>query len=157
MIALLDPRVWLIAAAVCAGSYGLGRWHQHSADKNAQAVAIAQANADARERELLTQKSVNKSKEIRDAEFETINGRLVAAVSELRKRAVRLPEAARPACQGSTGAELSNPDGEFLAGEAARADKLRAALQQCYDYNDTVNPAPKSSGFMGFKLTQPSN
>lgn len=36
------------------------------------------------------------------------------------------------ACPGATGAELYRADGEFLAGEAARADNLRAALGQCY-------------------------
>jgi hypothetical protein len=102
LIALLDPKVWLAALVLCLASYGTGRWQQHSADEAVQAVAVAQANADARERERLAQKAVNKSKEIRDAEFETINRRLVAAVSELRKRAVRLPEAARAACQGAT-------------------------------------------------------
>ena len=152
MITLLDPRVWLITGALCLASYGGGRWQQHSADQAAQAVAVAQANADARERELLAQQAVNKSKEIRDAEFETINSRLVAAISELRKRAVRLPEAARAACQGATGAELSNPDGQFLAGLAARADKLRAALAECQAYADTVSPSPEPGGFKGFKM-----
>jgi hypothetical protein len=151
LIALLDPKVWLVALLLCLASYCTGRWQQHSADQAAQAVAVAQANADARERERLAQKAVNKSKEIRDAEFETINSRLVAAVSELRRRAVRLPEAARAACKGATGAELSNPDGRFLAGEAARADKLRAALAECQAYADTLGP-PEPSGFKGFKL-----
>lgn len=36
---------------------------------------------------------------------------------------------------GATGAELYREDGRFLAGEAARADQLRAALRACYaDY-----------------------
>ena len=152
MITLLDPRVWLVVGALCLASYGAGRWQQSARDDEAQLVAVAQANADARERELLAQKAVNKSKEIRDAEFETINARLVRALGELRKRAVRLPEAARAACQGATGAELSNPDGQFLAGEAARADKLRAALAECQAYADTVSPPPEPSGFKGLKL-----
>jgi len=73
-------------------------------------------------------------KEIRDANAQEVT-RIAAerdrALGELRKRADRLPEASRAACEGATGAELSRPDGQFLVGEAARADELRAALQSC--------------------------
>lgn len=57
------------------------------------------------------------------------------AVGELRQRPQRAPgvsEAPRTECQGGTGAELSGPDAEFLAWEAARADEQRAALMACY-------------------------
>lgn len=75
----------------------------------------------------------------KDATYETnmrdINRRHHAAVAGLRDRAERpaVPAsgAGAEACKGTTGAELSRPDGEFLAGEAARADELRAALERC--------------------------
>ena len=38
--------------------------------------------------------------------------------------------------QTCTGAELSREDGEFLAGEAARGNVLRAALKACYQVED---------------------
>lgn len=66
------------------------------------------------------------------------------AVAGLRDRPTRGTPAtstagpSAPACKGATGAELSREDGEFLVGEAARADATRAALNQCYAQYDTV-------------------
>jgi hypothetical protein len=45
---------------------------------------------------------------------------------------------ARPAAAGCTGKELYRPDGEFLAGEAARADETRVLLKQCREQYETV-------------------
>lgn len=59
----------------------------------------------------------------------------VAAVHErdldsLRNRPPRRIEVVRDgACSGSTGAELSRPDAEFLAGEAARAERVLEGLR----------------------------
>lgn len=61
-----------------------------------------------------------------------------AALERMRKRSSRLPEPARQACEGATGAQLSEPDGSFLVRESARADELREALRQCYAWIDTV-------------------
>lgn len=61
-----------------------------------------------------------------------------AALASLRARPDRKPAsagtvpAAPAACQGATGADLSRQDAEFLVFEAARADGVRAALEQCY-------------------------
>ena len=41
---------------------------------------------------------------------------------------------------GCTGAELYRPDGEFLAGEAARADQLRLALAACIAAYSALTP-----------------
>lgn len=60
------------------------------------------------------------------------------ALKRLRKRPARLPEPARAACQGSTGAELSGEDSAVLVREAARADELRGALRACYGWIDSV-------------------
>lgn len=61
--------------------------------------------------------------------------RELALRSSLRNRHERpaVPASgAATACQaGATGAELSRPDAEFLVGEAARADAIRAALERC--------------------------
>ncbi|WP_428418236.1 hypothetical protein [Methylibium sp.] len=69
----------------------------------------------------------------KDAEYRRIAARLSAALHELRSRPDRLPEAARAACEGSTGAELSGRDAAVLEGLAARADQLRAELAACQD------------------------
>lgn len=71
-----------------------------------------------------------------------INTRLAADLERLQLRPDRaddLPEAPRADCAGATGAELSGPDAAFLTREAARADRLRAALRACYEYADTVS------------------
>lgn len=77
-------------------------------------------------------------------EIASINQRHADALGRLQNRPDRKPAATgsvpstAPTCQGSTGAELSRPDGQFLTGEATRADKLRAALSSCYAAYDSV-------------------
>lgn len=66
---------------------------------------------------------------------------LVIALAGLRdrpERAAGVSEGARAGCAGGTGAELSRPDAGFLAGEAARADDIRAGLVACYEVMDSV-------------------
>jgi hypothetical protein len=53
-------------------------------------------------------------------------------------RIVRVPGDPGPECAGTTGAELSGPDAQFLARLAARADRLRASLGACYAYADSL-------------------
>jgi len=72
-------------------------------------------------------------------EIRTINARLADALERLRKRPERMPEPARAACQGATGAELSGPDAGVLVRLAARADELRAALGECQAWAETVS------------------
>ena len=78
----------------------------------------------------------------KDAEIKAINTKLQSALSELRQRQER-PSSADTTrdCKGTTGAELSRQDAEFLAREAARADQLRSALGMCYQQYDTVRQA----------------
>ena len=75
----------------------------------------------------------------KDAEIKSIGNRLQSALGELRQRQDR-PSSTDTArdCKGTTGAELSRQDAEFLAREAARADQLRSALELCYRQYDTV-------------------
>ena len=75
----------------------------------------------------------------KDAEIKVITGKLQSALGELRQRQER-PSSADTArdCKGTTGAELSRQDAEFLIREAARADQLRSALELCYRQYDTV-------------------
>lgn len=86
-------------------------------------LAVEQSKASAAK----TQKII----EGKNREIESINSRYELVVGELRQRSARMPDP--PAdCKGVTGAELSREDAEFLAGEAARADRLRSALNACY-------------------------
>lgn len=75
----------------------------------------------------------------KDNEIKIISSKLQSTLSELRQRQDRLSSAdtARD-CKGTTGAELSRQDAEFLTREAARADQLRSALELCYRQYDTV-------------------
>lgn len=78
-----------------------------------------------------------------ESQLRSISGRLADALVSLHNRPARLPEPARAACAGATGAELSGPDAAFLEREAARADTLRAALARCQGQTDPdgqVNP-----------------
>lgn len=77
-------------------------------------------------------------------EIATIRAAYSDELGRLQQRANRKPTPAgavpgpAPACQGSTGAELSREDASFLIGEAARADEQRAALSACYQAYDAV-------------------
>lgn len=55
-----------------------------------------------------------------------------------RKSSRHLSADTKAQCQGTTGAELSREYAEAFAREAARADRLRAALRACYDYADSL-------------------
>ena len=99
------------------------RWESATLDRERQT----------RETERELQRFNQGAQNAKDAEYRRIAARLSAALHELRSRPDRLPEAARAACAGATGAELSGRDSDFLARLAARADQLRAELAACQD------------------------
>lgn len=79
------------------------------------------------------------AQEARNVEVADINRKHAAAVASLRNRPERVRTVtvinevpgATPACAGSSGEELARGDAEFLAGYAADAARLEAALNQC--------------------------
>jgi len=95
---------------------------------------------------------IDDSKRKKDEELAAINGRLRVALDGLRNRPTERSAATgfttSPAGnpEGATGAQLSGPDGNFLAGEAARADTLRAALTSCYRDYDAARDGLKLYG-----------
>lgn len=143
----LNPGRWLLygalVAALLLGIYSL--------DKSRQAIGYSKAHAEytatalkaseaarAKEQALITQTAtITKAK---DAKIAAIHSRLVVALDSLRNRPERRDSAAPTAadCKGANGAELSRLDAGFLAGEAARADTLRAGLEACYTQYDAV-------------------
>lgn len=138
-LSLLDPRVWLAIALLMLGAYGAGRWHQHKADDAKAKAELVEAMQAARAKEDAANEAVRINRRARDAEMDRINSRLAGALDELRKRPERrVPAPTGAACEGSSGAELSRPDAEFLSRLAARADSLRAALTECYQYVDSL-------------------
>lgn len=121
-------------AAALSGGYFKGR-----ADANAKwELSFAEKEREARTKEQQLQEQTNEITSQFQSEKDAISSQLANALERLRQRPQRLSEAARPACKGGTGAELSGPDAGFLEREAARADGLRAALNACYSWAETV-------------------
>ena len=112
-----------------------GEWDADARVRAEQRAAeLAQSEADLQAKNDL----IHKQAQEHANEVRAINSRLADALERLRKRPERLPEPARGACQGATGAELSGPDGGFLERLAARADEQRSALAECYAWIDQV-------------------
>lgn len=101
-----------------------------------QAEQYAKDQEEARKKEQALQANADKLREDKDREIKNINARAVALSNSLQYRPTRdesqggVSNAAN-ACSGASGAQLARGDGEFLAGYAADAAKLNAALTQC--------------------------
>lgn len=103
----------------------------------------------AREREQVMVLSAEKIRKAKDAEIASLNSRVGSLVSELRQRPQRPASSPQGAPttgsgKGATGAELYREDALVLIGEAQRADRLRAALDQCYKQYDSVRESLNS-------------
>jgi hypothetical protein len=151
---------WLIVGFVLAiaGSFVGGYYKGNSAgmakvqqqwdnEKATQYEAYAQAQEAARVKEQSLQAQADRLREEKDNEIRNLNARATALTNSLRDRPSRTTTVAStvPSPTGlscptltCTGAELSREDGEFLAGEAARADEARTLLKQCYDQYNAV-------------------
>lgn len=100
----------------------------------------------ARDKETQLTDKLARAQEKRNVEVASINRKHATAVASLRQRPERLATfasevpSAPATCTGTTGAELARGDAEFLAGYAADAAKLEAALNQCEAaYNELRN------------------
>lgn len=141
----LNP--WMVLSVLLAllGCFVAGDLHGTKAERTAWEARIEKERADAanaaRAEEHAQQEKANEVLEKQSADLRRINQRLLSDLGELRQRpgrAAGVSEAPRFACSGGTGAELSGPDAEFLAGEAARADEVRAGLVACYGFLDAL-------------------
>jgi len=122
--------------------------------KVAQAKAIADITAKNRAEEERLATQILQDHVRKEIEIQAINEHHQRVLSSLRERAPRNPPkpdtskdptAAAPQCAGtgSTGAELSREDAEFLVGEAAGADTLREALKSCRRAYERLLTEPK--------------
>jgi len=145
-------------AVAAAGAGGLYKGHElgmakvqqaWDKEKTQQYAAYAEAQEAARQKEQELQASADKLRKDKDAEIRNINARAAALANSLRERpsrpaaeasAVSSTASAGCAPTSCTGAGLSREDAEFLAGEAARADELRAALKQCHAQYESLRP-----------------
>ena len=131
-------------------------WYAHSKGKrqgeeivqarwNAERLAVTVAQAEeamkARQKEQALQTMLAQQRKEHQNEVRRLVSGHAALVDSLRQRADRpadspasVPQGAsagvKPAT-GCAGSQLYRQDGEFLAGEAARADQLRLALRAC--------------------------
>jgi flagellar motor protein MotB len=98
------------------------------------AQAEAKAQAEARKKEQALVEKAEQVRKRKDEQIKAINNRLAAVTRELRERPSRSDSntSSTATCSGGTGSTLFREDGEFLIGEAARADRLRQALKECY-------------------------
>ena len=130
--------VVLLAVVVSAGAgYYKGADHGRAEVQQAWDKAYAKAQEEARAKEQAMQSQADRLRQEKDREIRNINARAAALSSSLRERASRastVPSTAETgqASASCTGSGLSREDAEFLAGEAARADQLRALLKQCH-------------------------
>jgi hypothetical protein len=141
VIALLIRFWWApvtLALVLAVGAQQLRVSHaqnQFAEYKTEQAELTRQAEADAREREISLQEKADQTEEAKNEQIRIIGDQLDTALASLSKRPNR-PAGNVPknsgACKGATGADLSRPDAEFLTRESARADRLRSALDACY-------------------------
>ena len=122
--------IGLSVVAMAGIAYGR---YEHNAFEEYKAEEIA----NAREKEHQIQDATDQIRKDKDAQINSINNQLANALIELRNRPSRASKVSVNG-QSGTGATLFAEDAEFLIGEAARADKLRAALQSCYAQYDEV-------------------
>jgi hypothetical protein len=112
-------------------------------EKAEQYAAYAKGQEEARQREQEMQQAADKLRREKDAEIRNINARATALTNSLRDRSERPAEngaasGTARSCAGASGAELAKGDGEFLAGYAADAARLQAALDQCVKQYNAV-------------------
>jgi len=137
MFGLMIPPSWYIYLALTLTTvlgFGYGKYEAHKLE----AYKVAQIKIT-QEKQQEYQVQSDQIRRNKDAQIEVVNNQLVNAISELRKRSSRTDQAingqAPKACNGS---QLYAEDSEFLAREAARADKIRIALDSCYKQYDSI-------------------
>ena len=153
------PNPWLIItfmvalATVAGGGYYRGnsagraevqqKWDK---DLARQEKEFADAQEAMRLHEQDLQAKADKTLQEKDHALRDSNARATALVNSVRNRTDRPTEgsgtsqtadATKDGSSG-TGAGLYRPDAEFLIGEAARGNKLRAELKACYAQYDNA-------------------
>ena len=122
----------IVAGTAFAVGWQVNSWRLESNYHREKVEILVQAKKDLERLE----RQAAEIERTKNKEIRAISNRLQSTVEQLRQRPERLQPP--PTCEGTTGAELSRPDAEFLAREAARADKLRQALASCYQLYDEV-------------------
>lgn len=133
-------------------------WHKVQVHKAVSAAVteielnLAKENFKLKERSLNAQIELQQSfdniQKEKDAKIKNLNARVASLTRSLQERTSRpessgVPDNSRieKTSKGATGAQLYRQDGEFLAGEAARAELIREELLTCYKSYDTAKKA----------------
>lgn len=85
------------------------------------------------------QAAADRIEKVKNDQISIVNTKLAAALVLLRQRPDRPAIETTNVTAYGTGASLYAEDGGFLIGEAARADKLRSALEACYAQYDSLS------------------
>ena len=141
-----------VLAVVCA--YGTGHWQGDTAgqakvqqqwdkEKAKQMAEYAENMRLAREKEQALQQGADNLRQEKDRELKKVADTNRLLLNSLRDRPERPTQGSTvssttSACSGATGAQLARGDGEFLAGYAADAARLKAALDQCVKQYETL-------------------
>ena len=151
---------WPIAAGALVVGIAVGAFADHTVmsaridkmkaatsevDRQRAEIRAADERAERNKEQTWAERVGKVEQEKNDAQQQARAAGAAALNSErMRQRAERRPAPsgasgqAAATCQGTTGAELSRPDAEFLIGEATRADVQRAALGACYKAYDAL-------------------
>jgi hypothetical protein len=132
---------FLVISVIFSAGWTVQGWRKDQEIAKIQ-TQISRERADAetamRKREQDLSASAAQARKVKDEEIASIRTKLDSALVQLRDRKKRpsssgVPQAPAAGCpaQSADGTQLYREDAEFLAREAARADEIRAALQQC--------------------------
>lgn len=134
VLRLLPWWVWALILSGLAAWAGITIWTTATkVERQRWESATLDRERQTRETERELQRFNQGAQNVKDAEYRRIAARLSDAMRELRSRPDRLPEAARAACEGSSGKELAGPDAGFLSGYSADAARLQADYDACAD------------------------
>lgn len=132
------PLSTYIKIGVCAGLLALSWYFGYSFEKSRfDRYKLDQAELTQKLKDDHQAKADQIERE-KNAQINSINGKLADAISQLRQRPAR-PQTQTPdtaAC--GDGRSLYAEDAEFLIREAARADTIRAGLEACYQQYDAI-------------------
>lgn len=129
-----------LAAAVCAACW-VGGCQQ---ERHAQALKAAAAEGAAKAKQENLTDEFDQIRRSKDGAMLRLADYLRRDLAGVQHRPARLPEPVRTAtCRGSSGAELSREDAEFLVREAARADEL---VEQLREARGQVNALARACG-----------
>lgn len=135
---IFNPWAWLVTLGLLLGSYFTGRYQQYQSDQKEHTASLLKATQEARQKEQDWQLIYKETTDAKESELRAVATERDRALASLRNRPKRLPEAATAACNGGTGAQLSQDDAGFLIRFATERDEQAAQLRACQGWIKAV-------------------